>query len=111
MCCSAAASFGVAATLLPVGAYCLASAWWKNRMYLALAAIPVLFGLQQVCEGVVWVSAGRGDLETAHPATMAFLFFALALWEVWVPLAFAAIEPAGGPPQMATTSWTKKPPT
>ena len=97
MCFSAEASFGVAAVLLPVGGYCLAEAWRKDRGYLPFAAAPVLFGLQQLCEGVVWMGTDRGEPESARPASLAFLFFALALWPVWIPLAAAAVEPRGWP--------------
>ena len=94
MCFSAEASFGAAAALVPAGAYCVAAAWRKCPRYLPLAAIPVLFGLQQLCEGLVWVALGRGQTGAAAPA-LAYLFFALAVWPVWVPLAVAAVEPRG----------------
>jgi hypothetical protein len=95
MCFSAGASFGVAAALLPVGAYCVEAAWRKDRAYLPLAAVPVLFGLQQLCEAQVWTGLGRGNPELTRGASLGFLFFALAVWPVWVPLAIAVIEPPG----------------
>jgi hypothetical protein len=94
MCFSAEVSVGTAAALLPVGGYCLAAAWRKNRAYLPLAAAPLLFGLQQLCESRVWDAVNRGDSELARVPSLAFLFFALALWPVWIPLATAAIEPS-----------------
>src|SRR5437588_159471 len=95
MCFSAGASFGLSAALLPVGAYCVEAAWRKDRTYLPLAAFPVLFGLQQLCEGQVWFGLGRGDTDLVRGASLVFLFFALAVWPVWVPLALAVIEPPG----------------
>ena len=95
MCFSAEASVGVAVALLPVGAYCLATAWRKDRTYLPLALIPMLFGLQQLCEARVWVALDRGDPDLARVPSLAFLFFALSLWPAWIPLAAAAIEPPG----------------
>lgn len=95
MCFSAEASAAAAVVLLPVGSYCLATAWRKDRAYLPLAAVPVLFGLQQVCEACVWLALGRGDPAAARVPAAAFLFFALAAWPVWSPLAAAAIEPRG----------------
>jgi hypothetical protein len=95
MCFSADASAGAAAALLPVGGYCLATAWRKNRAYLPLAAVPLLFGLQQLCEARVWDALDRGDPGMARGPSLMFLFFALALWPVWVPLAVVAIEPPG----------------
>lgn len=95
MCFSAGASLGVAATLLPAGAYCVAAARRKDRRYLPLAAVPVLFGVQQLCEAGVWAGLGRGDPEAARAASVGFLFFALAVWPAWVPLAVATVEPDG----------------
>jgi hypothetical protein len=95
MCFSAEASLGVAVALLPVGAYCVEAAWRKDRRYLPLAAIPVLFGLQQLCEARVWAGLGLGDPDLARVPSLAFLFFALVVWPVWVPLAVAAAEPRG----------------
>ena len=93
MCFSAEASYGVAAVLLPAGGYCVAAAWRKDRRFLPLAAVPVLFGFQQLCEAQVWVGVGRGDAERVRVGSLGFLFFALAVWPVWVPLAVAAAEP------------------
>lgn len=95
MCFSAEASLGVAVALLPAGAYCVDAAWRKNRAYLPLALVPVLFGLQQSCEMQVWIGLGRGNVEGTRRASLAFLFFALAVWPVCVPLAAAAVEPRG----------------
>ena len=93
MCFSAEASLGAAAALLPVGAYCVEAAWRKNRAYLPLAVIPTLFGVQQLFEAGVWLGLGRGDPNSVRVASLGFLFFALALWPAWVPLAAAFVEP------------------
>lgn len=95
MCFSAEVSLGVAVVLLPAGAYCVETAWRKDRRFLLLAAVPVLFGLQQLCEARVWLALGRGDPELARQGSLGFLFFALGLWPVWIPLAVAVIEPPG----------------
>ncbi|MDB5312766.1 MAG: hypothetical protein JWO38_6968 [Gemmataceae bacterium] len=95
MCFSAEASLGVAIALLPTGAYCVEAAWRKDRRYFPLAVVPVLFGLQQLCEAQVWVGLGRGNPEMARVASLRYLFFALAFWPVWVPLSLAAVEPGG----------------
>jgi hypothetical protein len=95
MCFSAEASAAAAVALLPVGGYCLATAWRKDRAYLLFAAVPLLFGLQQVSEAYVWRALDRGDAEAARIPSLAFLFFALAAWPVWIPLAVAAVEPWG----------------
>lgn len=95
MCFSAEASVGVAVALLPAGAYCVAAAWRKDRRYLPLAAVPVLFGLQQLCEARVWAGLDLGDPDLARVPSLGFLFFAFVFWPVWVPLAVAAVEPRG----------------
>ena len=92
MCFSAEASLGVAIALLPAGAYCVEAAWRKDRGYLPLAFVPVLFGLQQLCEAAVWIGMGRENPETVRVASLGFLFFALAVWPAWIPLALATVE-------------------
>jgi hypothetical protein len=94
MCFSAEASLGAAA-LLPAGAYGVEAAWRKDRRYLPLALMPLLFGLQQICEARVWAGLAVGNPELARLPSLAFLFFALVLWPDWVPLAAAAVEPRG----------------
>lgn len=95
MCFSAEASLGAAVALLPAGGYCVEAAWRKDRAYLPLAAVPVLIGLQQLCESQVWVGLDLGKPELVRRASLWFLFFALAVWPVWVPLAVAAVEGRG----------------
>jgi uncharacterized protein DUF6629 len=95
MCFSAEASLGVSVVLLPVGGYCVATAAHKDRAYLPLAAVPLLFGVQQFCEAGVWAGVERGDPLLTRVASRWFLLFALALWPAWVPLAVAAVEPGG----------------
>ena len=57
MCFSASASFTAAAFLIPTGGYCVYSAIELKRFhYLALALIPIFFGVQQAIEGGVWLS-------------------------------------------------------
>lgn len=93
MCFSAAASFGVGAALLPVGVYCVRLAVRKDRAYLPLAATPLLFGIQQFCEGLVWLGLERGRHGLVTSAALSYLFFAIAFWLIWVPLSFLSIEP------------------
>jgi hypothetical protein len=96
MCFSADASLGAAVVLLPVGGYCAAAALYKHRAYLPLAITPILFGVQQLGEAVVWLGLERGDIHLARAGSGWFLLFALAVWPAWAPLAAAAIEPPGG---------------
>src|SRR6476661_8747844 len=92
MCFSAEASFTAGAALLPAGAYAVAVALKKDRAYLPLAVMPLLFGVQQLCEAGVWVGLEHDAPGLVKPAALAFLFFAVAFWPFWLPLAAAAVE-------------------
>jgi hypothetical protein len=85
MCFSWQASFGVAAVLVPSGLYCLQSAARKDPRTLPVAFVPVLFGVQQSCEGVVWQGLLHEDPELTRVSSLAFIFVALALWPFWIP--------------------------
>lgn len=93
MCVSAEASFGLTGVLVPVGIYCLKSAAQRDRSLLPISALPLLFGVQQFCEGVVWIGLGRGDVNLTRLAALGFLFFALAFWLFWIPFSSVFLEP------------------
>jgi len=92
MCFSATASFTLGAALIPAGAYCVYQACVKKPSYLGLATVPLLFGIQQICEGFVWLGIHDRDLARTRTASLAFLFFALAVWPFWFPLQAAIME-------------------
>lgn len=57
MCFSATASFSAGALLLGIGALTLKSALaTRQRRALPFAAIPTLFAMQQLIEGVIWLT-------------------------------------------------------
>lgn len=90
MCMSPEVSFAAAAVLLPAGAVSIRRAWRTDRRYLALAALPLLFGLQQAAEGLEW-QAESGPLLVAY--SLAYMFFTWLAWPVWVPVATYFLEP------------------
>jgi hypothetical protein len=92
MCFSAEASFTAGAVLLPAGVYCLQAAARKKPRLLPLAAVPVIFGLQQISEGLVWLGLERGDAALTAGAALGFLLPALAGWPFWTPLLMWAME-------------------
>jgi hypothetical protein len=96
MCFSAEASFAVAGVLLPSGLYCLRTAARKDRRLLPIAAVPLLFGLQQASEGFVWIGLHHEDEDMTRLASLGFLFAALALWPFWVPFMMWAKEDGPG---------------
>ena len=88
MCFSAEASFASGAVLVATGG--MATAFSLRRRdwgFVPFALIPVAFGVQQLTEGVVWLGLHEGRADLIRPAALAFLFFALAWWPVWMPLA------------------------
>lgn len=93
LCVSAETSFGLAGLLAPVGVYCLNVASQRDRSALPLAAVPLLFGVQQACEGLVWVGIGREHVELTQAAALAYLFFALMFWLFWIPFSAVFLEP------------------
>ncbi len=96
MCFSAEASFVTSAALLPAGIFCIRRAEAERRDCLPLSAIPVMFSVQQFCEGLVWVGLERSDQELTRIGSLTFLFFALVVWPFWVPFSTMFREPRRG---------------
>lgn len=97
MCFSAESSLAAGVALIPAGAYCVATALRKKHFaYLAVAATPLLFGVQQLCEAGVWHGLEHHDPELVRTASLAFLFFAIAFWPGWVPFGTAVLEERRG---------------
>lgn len=91
MCFSAPASF-VAGGLL-TGAGALALSRNVNPSGRAFAAIPLLFGVQQIAEGFLWLALTHDGFESLKSVNMlAFLFFAQVLWPAWVPWSVRCME-------------------
>ena len=85
MCFSATASFAVGGALLALGVATLRRA--GARRELAVAAIPLLFGVQQLIEGALWLAIMR-DLPLLNAvATALFTLFSHLIWPVYLPLA------------------------
>lgn len=94
MCFSATASFTAAAVLVPAGALTARRAYTADRRYLAIGVLPLLFGLQQFSEGMVWTGGARQAPGLVAAFSLAYMFFAWFLWPVWVPFATFFVEPA-----------------
>ena len=80
MCFSAEASFAVSAVLLPADIYCTRAAIAKRLAYLPLGIIPLVFSVQQLTEGFVWVGLASDDAVLARAASLSFLAVALVVW-------------------------------
>lgn len=98
MCFSAEASFTVAAVLLPAGALSMHRAYRTDRRYLAIAALPIMLGLQQLSEGFVWTAGTQRDVDWIERASLAYMFFTWLAWPVWVPVSVYFLEPASRKP-------------
>jgi hypothetical protein len=80
MCFSTSASFIAGGSLTILGGASLLIAKKENKI---LAAIPLLFGIQQITEGFQWLHLNAGT--TSPAAGYFFLFFALVVWPLYVP--------------------------
>ena len=91
MCFSATASFGSGVVLTAVGVATLAKT--KHRSEWVFAAIPLLFGIQQIAEGFTWLTLMHSeDMKWQTLAVNSFLFFSHILWPVWIPLSVYLME-------------------
>jgi len=85
MCFSAEVSFATAAVLIPTGLVCLQQSIKINKAYWAFALLPFLFGVQQLLEGVVWLTINNEQSLLLWGAMFGFLFFSHFLWLLWIP--------------------------
>lgn len=89
MCFSAGASFSSAALLVSVGAATMLGNKLKSQRMLTM--VPLLFGIQQAAEGIVWVTVGQNTV-IHQIGIVTFLTFALIVWPSWVPWSIFFIE-------------------
>lgn len=91
MCFSATASFGAGIILTVIGAAAIKKT--NHQSQLLFASIPLLFGVQQLSEGILWLALPNPEYENIQIAfTYIYLFFALSLWPIWVPIAILLLE-------------------
>jgi hypothetical protein len=91
MCFSAQASFVSGTALLAIGTLTVRRA--TRPAELPYALIPVLFGVQQLLEGALWLTFPDRAPTLNTRLTHAYSFFSHVLWPVYVPLAALALEP------------------
>ena len=91
MCFSATASFSAGVVLLGIGTLTVQSA--HRRRELPLAAIPLLFAIQQLIEGVIWLTFRYDAPLLNWVMTHVYSFFSHVLWPIYVPIAVLLIEP------------------
>lgn len=92
MCFSATASFTATGVLTVIGLLILRIK--PNRPIQILASIPLLFAVQQLFEGISWVTLMSGSTATVlhKVGVYGFLFFAGVFWPIWIPLVLYVLE-------------------
>lgn len=93
MCFSASVSFSASLALIICGIAALKYA--REKRLRMIAAIPLIFGLQQFAEGMVWMSFLDPRFAFVR-MTSAYIFLACAciIWPLWIPIAAAQFEGA-----------------
>lgn len=87
MCFSASASFTASLTLLALGTVSTRIAVRNSPKLALLAAIPLLFGIQQGFEGIEWLGLNASDRRLTAIGAWGFLTFSHGVWLGWTPLA------------------------
>lgn len=90
MCFSATVSFVTSLGLIIIGALSVVQ---SNRKQLMFAAIPLLFGIQQFAEGLLWIFLRYNYNYGISIATNVFLTFAFIIWPAWMPWSISLMEP------------------
>lgn len=91
MCFSATASFGASVCLTGLGIASMRMV--KSPGQYGFASIPLVFGVQQFAEGVVWLSLEHESMSSfTSAASYAFLIFAQVVWPIWLPASFVMLE-------------------
>jgi hypothetical protein len=86
MCFSASASFGAGVFLTSVGVIATKNVNYKKQIL--FASIPILFGIQQITEGFLWLSlTSRRNYWLQQFTTYLFLIIAQIIWPIIIPLA------------------------
>ncbi len=89
MCFSPTASFAAGVAIGTVGIATLKNV--KDRREIPFALVPLIFGIQQIIEGFVWLSFGW---EPGLHQTFAVIYsiFALSVWPMCLPVAILLLE-------------------
>lgn len=93
MCFSATASFAAGGFLLGLGTMTLKTV--RETRDMPVAAIPLLFAVQQLSEGVIWWTFSHDAPLLNSVMTHVYSFFSHVLWPVYIPLSVLLMEPPG----------------
>ena len=90
MCFSATASFIAGSALSVLGVATLRAT--RRKAEIPFAAIPLLFGMQQIVEGVLWLSFSYDAPQLNVVMTYLFSIFSHVLWPIFVPFSIGLRE-------------------
>jgi hypothetical protein len=91
MCFSAEASFAGGVIISSIGVAAVRSV--RTSSQIAFAGIPLLFGIQQIAEGALWVSLPHPEYGAVQKiATSVFLLMARVVWPMIIPLSLVLME-------------------
>jgi len=97
MCFSASASFIAGTSLSVLGVAALRKTEAKREQPFAM--IPLLFGMQQMAEGVIWLTVSHDAPLVKEAMTYVYSGFSHVLWPMYVPFAMGVLE---------TVRWRKR---
>ena len=90
MCFSASASFVAGTSLSGIGVAALQNVETKHERPFAM--IPLLFGIQQLTEGVIWLTFSHEAPLLKTVMTYIYSLFSHVLWPMYVPFAVGVLE-------------------
>lgn len=90
MCFSATASFVAGTGLSALGVATLRAT--RRHAEIPFAAIPLIFGLQQMVEGALWLSFRFDTPQLNWAMTYLFSLFSHVLWPIYVPFVISFLE-------------------
>ena len=90
MCFSASASFIAGTSLSGIGVATLRRT--ETRTERPFAMIPLLFGIQQLTEGVIWLTFHHDAPVLKQTMTYLYSAFSHVLWPMYVPFAIGLLE-------------------
>lgn len=91
MCFSASASFAAGIILSAISVSTIKKVEKPSQIY--FASIPLLFCIQQLSEGLLWLALTQSAYALfQNITTYIFLFFAQILWPFWLPFSLFKLE-------------------
>lgn len=90
MCFSAAASFTAGTALVAVGGVTVHRS--EGPIELPVAMVPLLFGVQQLTEGFLWLSFEHDWPVVQSWTTYIFSVFSHVVWPIFIPFAILLVE-------------------